>query len=182
MNYNLAQPSDLELSIFRYINDWPAGLHGVFAAITLAGGIATALLLWVIVAYWLAGRRASWATAIAGVGAWVTAQLIKLLVERPRPQATLDTLNTYGHHYSSWSFPSGHATFVAACAVTIALYDKPRHRPWLIAAILLVGISRIYLGAHFPLDVIAGWALGTTVAIAVKFALDRWIAGRRRTA
>jgi len=166
-------PSDLELSIFHYFNDWPASLHAIFAIITLGGGVSTALLVWVVVAYGLAGRRASLATATAGIVAWILAQVAKMMMERPRPQAILDNLNIYGHQYDTWSFPSGHATFVAACAVTVALYAKPKHWPWLALVILLVGISRVYLGAHFPLDVIAGWALGSVIAVMFKSLFDR---------
>lgn len=90
------------------------------------------------------------------------AELSKLITRRKRPE----TLYVQNMRFKTYSFPSGHSYisalvfgFLAVSAVQMLTIG------WLIAVPLvlligLVGVSRIYLGAHFPSDVVAGWALG----------------------
>jgi undecaprenyl-diphosphatase len=65
------------------------------------------------------------------------------------------------------SFPSGHATVAFACAVMIAMLVPRLAVPVLVLA-TAIAFSRVYVGVHFPLDVIAGAALGTSAAIALR--------------
>jgi undecaprenyl-diphosphatase len=67
------------------------------------------------------------------------------------------------HAYHGLSFPSGHAMVIFAITVLVAPYLKGWWKvlPWALAA--SVGLSRVYLGAHFPLDVAAGAGLGTFI-------------------
>ena len=71
------------------------------------------------------------------------------------------------------SFPSSHAATSMAVATVVALLFR-RSRPWIFALPLLVGWSRIYVGKHFPVDVLAGWCLGMLIALAVWQAW-RWL-------
>jgi undecaprenyl-diphosphatase len=60
-------------------------------------------------------------------------------------------------------YPSGHA---AVAIALVSALPEPSHRSWKVAGALLaltVGVSRIYVGAHYPLDVIGGWALGAAI-------------------
>ena len=61
------------------------------------------------------------------------------------------------------SFPSGHAANSMAAAILVLL-AAPKLKPWVFALPLLVGYSRIYLGKHYPSDVLAGWILGLAMA------------------
>lgn len=95
-------------------------------------------------------------------GSTVLYNLFKRITERPRPPAT-DAVGTFSH----WSFPSGHATqcmaFFAMLVVLASLVGWARPRLVGIAAaavVLMVGASRIYLGAHWFTDVLGGYALG----------------------
>jgi undecaprenyl-diphosphatase len=100
------------------------------------------------------------------------------VVGRPRPPAAI-----WIGHYPGASFPSGHATqsaaFYAMLAIVLGAGLSSRRRAivWSAAAlvVLIVGASRIYLGAHWLTDVLAGYALGASwVAIVVSVLLITW--------
>jgi MFS family permease len=108
-----------------------------------------------------AGRRGDAVfLGVALVGAEVIANATKLVFQRPRPE-----LWEHGLPATSYAFPSGHATTSMALAgAVVALTWDTRWRPWAIAAgvalIVSVGFSRVYLGVHYPSDIIAGWCTG----------------------
>jgi undecaprenyl-diphosphatase len=88
-------------------------------------------------------------------------ELLKLWTARPRPEASLHLVGT-----QTWSFPSGHAAnaTIVGLALALLLVRDPRRRLAALAAAallaLLVGLSRVMLGVHWPSDVVAGWAFG----------------------
>jgi undecaprenyl-diphosphatase len=117
-------------------------------------------------------RRLPAATLIAavsvGIGSLVVAML-KESIDRPRPEHTDPALDAAVATPGSPSFPSGHtATAFAAAAVVGAFY--PRLRWPLYSLATLVGLSRIYLGVHFTLDVIAGATLGLAIGLGLVWA------------
>jgi undecaprenyl-diphosphatase len=109
--------------------------------------------------------------------AQVAAELIKWVVNRPRPDLVTHLDLTY-----SASFPSGHSVMAPVVYLTLAVLlnesqARPAARFTLLggAALLVVaiGVSRVYLGVHWPTDVLGGWALGAAVA------LSSWLVLRR---
>jgi undecaprenyl-diphosphatase len=122
---------------------------------------------------WIAGHRVgsldwlfkdlSWigtGVAIADVGAGLVYETIKALVQRPRPHVS--RIVALPH---SSSFPSGHATSSFACAVVIGAL-VPRLRGAVLILAVLIAYSRLYVGVHYPLDVLAGAGLGLLVGLA----------------
>ena len=119
-------------------------------------------------------RRRDWrplallTAAVAGAAGLYN--IVKLLAGRPRPPAAI-----WIGHYTGASFPSGHATQATAVYAMLAivlgtgLSFRKRAILWSAAAliVLIVGASRIYLGAHWLTDVLAGYALGATWAAIV---------------
>lgn len=97
------------------------------------------------------------------------AELSKLITKRKRPE----TLYVQNMRFKTYSFPSGHS-YISALVfgyLTVAAVQMLTSG-WLIAVplitlIALVGISRVYLGAHFPSDVIAGWVLGGIITYGI---------------
>jgi undecaprenyl-diphosphatase len=88
----------------------------------------------------------------------------KMLVQRGRPAETVPDAILRGNSAAhGLSFPSGHAMVIFAITTLVAPYLKGRWKvlPWALAA--AVCLSRLYLGAHFPLDVIAGAGLGMLI-------------------
>jgi undecaprenyl-diphosphatase len=90
----------------------------------------------------------------------------KLATDRRRPEEALDGIDVLVTTPSTASFPSGHAatSFAAAIVLAVAL---PALAPAFLGLAALVGLSRLYVGVHFPLDVLAGAALGAAVATAL---------------
>ncbi|MDE2149175.1 MAG: phosphatase PAP2 family protein [Gammaproteobacteria bacterium] len=143
--------------------------------ITYAGDSLVALTLLLYFA-----RRAPtllWHGTLAAALAALISQLLKFLLHTARPPAVIphDALRIIGPAYTSHAFPSGHATtaFTAAALIVWGLRSTPA-RSAVFAAAALVGVSRIAAGVHWPLDVLAGAAIGcVSVALAAPLA-QRW--------
>ncbi|MBW4481256.1 MAG: phosphatase PAP2 family protein [Tildeniella torsiva UHER 1998/13D] len=82
--------------------------------------------------------------------------------------------------HDDFSFPSGHATYSMTFVIALVLlnWDSPR-RPWLIGLgslfVLCIGVSRVYLGVHFPSDIFGGWLLAIAWAVGLHQAMFRWL-------
>jgi membrane-associated phospholipid phosphatase len=113
------------------------------------------------------------ATVSFALASWLNA-LIKALVGRSRPPHEMGLHAIVGVPGSP-SFPSGHAMSAFAVAAAIALL-APRLRWPVLALAALIGFSRVYLGVHFWLDVLAGAALGLAVALLASAAFRRQVA------
>ncbi len=158
----------------------PAWLQETARDITALGGftvlgLVTAAALAVLIVY--RRRRQAIVFAAAAVGAQVLAEAIKNVVGRPRPSfvARYDLI-------TSSSFPSGHSMMAPAIYFTLAAIVaagelRPAARVLLMVGsallVVAIGVSRVYLGVHWPSDVLAGWTLGSAVALAAWIAL-RW--------
>lgn len=149
-----------------WILGWPAGWQPVFAAVSFFG------LPWVVLVGGLSGFVSAAASGqsqieraffLAGI-AYAINTAIKLLLRRRRPHNL--KISTLG--LNSYSFPSGHAFGATIFYGLYAYLDYrflPRPADLIIVAaifflVLLVGISRIRLAAHYPSDVVGGWLLG----------------------
>jgi membrane-associated phospholipid phosphatase len=99
--------------------------------------------------------------------AWVLLEAVYAVYDRPRPEEVVADPTLNGHSWAHLnSFPSGHMAITAALAVAIALsFPKLRFALW--GYVAAVAFTRVFFGAHFPLDVLAGTALGTAGAILV---------------
>jgi undecaprenyl-diphosphatase len=104
---------------------------------------------------------------IAYFTAAASANAIKAMVDRPRPAVDHPLIR----EPATTSFPSGHAATSFACAATLAMF-VPRHAvPILYVLAAAISYSRVYVGVHYPLDVLAGALLGLAVATALRLLL-----------
>lgn len=151
---------------------------------TALGGTGVLVMLTVFVALllFLQGNRRSMWLVLAAVGSGFLAnQLMKFGFERPRPE-----LVPHGAYVYTSSFPSGHAMMSAVTYLTLAILvarvqKRSRVRAYLICCAcfltVLIGISRVYLGVHWPSDVLAGWTAGAAWAVA-WWIIARWLERR----
>ena len=120
---------------------------------------------------WLRSRRATAFYLLAAVGSGVAlSNTAKALFDRPRPD-----LVPHGSAVYTASFPSGHSMMAAVTWLTLAVlvattFTERRLKLYVVALAVLVtiavGLSRVYLGVHWPTDVLAGWAAGGAWALA----------------
>ena len=96
------------------------------------------------------------------VSTWVVVKIIKVAVALPRPFEVLESIKVLAPIQGGTSFPSGHAALTMAFATSIYFYH-PRLGKLLFAFAFIVGLSRIFVGVHYPLDVAGGFMLGYVV-------------------
>jgi undecaprenyl-diphosphatase len=150
----------------------PGWLAEMGRDITALGGVAVLTLLTLAVTAFMALRRL-WHAAgllLAAVGSGILAStLLKAAFERPRPD-----LVPHGSYVSTASFPSGHSMMAAVVYLTLGallarVEPDGRVKVFVLTSAvlltLLVGISRVYLGVHWPTDVLAGWTVGAGWAL-----------------
>ncbi|MGL5616453.1 MAG: phosphatase PAP2 family protein [Sarcina sp.] len=118
------------------------------------------ILLGIILLIFQKTRRCGFMLFFASGINLVVVEIIKHVVKEPRPWQTLPGLHMIIAPPHSYSFPSGHTAASFAAAFAIAYYLRKWAVPAFVLAIL-IGLSRIYLLAHYPTDVIAGVIVGT---------------------
>ena len=158
----------------------PPWLEEAVRDITALGSAPTLVIAVLAVVGFLALAKA-WRPAVftllASGGGLLLSSLLKYTIDRPRPD-----LVPHGNLIYTSSFPSGHSMMSAVVYLTLAalvtrLIERKRLKGYALGVAmiltLLIGVSRIYLGVHWPSDVLAGWAAGAA------WALGCWLLARR---
>lgn len=148
---------------------------GSYAVLSVVFGAVVIYLL-------MMHKRAAALWIVAAVcGGVLLSNVLKLVYERPRPDLVSHVARVF-----TTSFPSGHATLSAVTYLTLgallaSLHSSLRLKVYFLGlAVLLtiaVGISRIYLGVHYPTDVLAGWCIGAAWA-AFCWTVFQWLQGQ----
>jgi undecaprenyl-diphosphatase len=149
--------------------------------VTGLGGVTVMILVTVVSVLAFLMHRRRWHAGILAMTvllADISSEALKHLYGRPRPD-----LVPHGSYVYSASFPSGHSTLSAATFLTLAMLiaslEPARGTKAMVFVlagmlILAIGFSRVYLGVHWPSDVLAGWCLGAAWAFAAWTALLRF--------
>ena len=133
------------------------------------------LVLALAIAFYRRSARAFVLVLLADAAAFGLSEAVKGIVGERRPHG-YDPLAPLPH---SSSFPSGHATMSFACATVLSAL-VPRAAPAFVALAAAIAYSRLYLGVHWPGDVVAGAALGIATALLLLEATRQRSGGRRR--
>jgi membrane-associated phospholipid phosphatase len=153
-----------ERRVFRAINDLPSWLYRPMWIFQQVGNLAVAVVLVLVLALVLRRWKLAAAAVIAVVAKLGLERMVKSLVERQRPGTSVGGVHLRGNvPIHGLSFVSGHAVITAAMATIVAplLPGRWKWLPWVLVA--LNGIARVYVGAHNPLDVVGGVALGVFI-------------------
>lgn len=172
----------LDESLFLLLNAIPHNsMFDAFAM--LLSGVGSAGIVWIVISIWLffqeekKDRLFFLPVAVATGASWIASEIVlKSLVGRMRPAADIGAI-IVGDGATNFSFPSTHATFAWALARVLS-HKEPRYTGWFYALAVLISLSRIYLGVHYPGDIIGGTLLGFGIGH-VALAVDRLAADRR---
>ena len=155
-----------ETRVFRAVNGLPDSLFPPAWVVMQLGALAAAPAAAAVAAA-VHDRTLARRLLVGGTASWALSKVVKRGIRRPRPAALLPDARGRGQEAAGLGYLSGHA----AVAVTLGTTVLPRvagiSRIPLLAAGPLVGLCRIYVGAHLPLDVVGGAALGLVVEAAV---------------
>jgi len=173
--------SNLDVSVFRWLNAL-AGVSATwdFLVVALAQYlpyVLGAVFIWMLLFWGESLGRKMRMLVETGISVtlsrFLLTPLIRFFIYRPRPFLALDGVhNLLGSHNAGSSFPSGHATFFFALAVSVCFYDRRWGAVFLISAILIT-VSRVIAGVHYPADIAVGFVVAVCAAFVAHAAVKR---------
>jgi len=177
--WSAGQRLDARVFVFFNLRRYPAWLdRGMWLTTQLGSMLAAAIAA--LLLYVLHYQRLAIEIVIGTLSLWLLVEIVKALSDRDRPFLTLDQARVIGWRERGDSFPSGHTSqvfFLTALLIhhfqlgllaAVALY----------AIAALVGFTRIYVGAHYPRDVIAGMVLGSVWGVLAILVDSHWFLTR----
>ena len=174
-----ALPRDVtavEETIFDAVNALPDAIEWPLWVVMQLGAAPAVPVLAVLAFVGWRRLRPGVDLLVSGTLAWVLAKVMKGMLERGRPAAFFDDVNLRGSlgvdNRDGLGFPSGHVAVAFALSVVAFPYLPMRWRVVTLVAAAVVAFSRIYFGAHFPLDVLGGTALGVAIGASVHLVMD----------
>jgi membrane-associated phospholipid phosphatase len=174
--WSAGQRLDTRIFMLFNLRGYPKWLDHLMRLGTQLGNMLAAFIA-AFILFFLNNRRLSIEIIFGTITLWILVEIIKALSDRDRPFLTLDKTRVIGWREKGNSFPSGHTTqifflmtlfihrFQLGIGASVALYTVAT----------LVGFTRIYVGAHYPRDVIAGIVLGSVWGILAMLVDRYWL-------
>jgi undecaprenyl-diphosphatase len=159
-------------TIFKYLNNFAGQSQILDGAIVFCADTLGIILLFCLILFLFSyeHKKQGFYNIVVVLGAaflaYVVAYILKNIYPSPRPFIALDNVHKLIDHGGIDSFPSGHATFFSAVATALYFYHKKIAFFYAIGA-LIIGLSRIIAGIHWPFDILGGYILGGIIAILV---------------
>ncbi len=165
---------DLDRQVFLVLNgtEWPGWFDALFVTLTRDETIIARLsilalflfLLWLSPAW---RRRALWLIPLIGLSDWLNSSVLKDIFMRPRPcQEIFEGIRLLVDCGPAYSFPSSHAANMGAVGIFLALGARKQAAQRAILLLpILVAYSRVHVGVHYPLDILAGFVEGAILAL-----------------
>ena len=148
-----------EERLFRLVNGAPDRLHLPVWAVMQSGSLAAVFVVSGLLRR--SGRtRPGQASLVAGIAVWAGVKVVKPLIGRGRPDRHLDLVSVRGPQQTGLGYPSGHMAVITTLTIIAGSDLRPCGRLLAAALATTTGGARIYVGAHLPLDVVGGAAIG----------------------
>ena len=164
-----------EVELIKFIQNMRSGFMDTVMKIFTEAGDQLFFIGIALMFYWFINKKDAFKLVFTFILSAVGIVGVKNIVKRPRPYIDYPDLNV-GARTSGYSFPSGHAHNIAVISTTV--YDKYKLRyKWLnyllLAAMIIVPFTRLYLGQHYLTDVLAGLAIGIGITFLSLFLINK---------
>lgn len=166
--------SAIEKSIFLFFNQLTGSLEYIIWAFSQLGTLGFVVFAG-LAALVLKRKLLSVYIFVGGITAYALAYGLKQLDFRERPVSLVDETIVRESSSPTLGFPSGHAAVATILCLIFLLYAPKKWRPFIVFAAIMVGISRLYLGVHLPLDILGGLAVGVFVYVILLFVKRHYI-------
>jgi undecaprenyl-diphosphatase len=169
----------IDTGLFIFINHLPHNqiFNGLFLSLSGIGSFGIVWFIIGLVVIWeeeVRDKKGLVALILSSVVSIISSgYLLKDLFARPRPDIVLQGVLNIGGIVNSFSFPSEHSTLAFSGAFVLSHFH-PNYRPWFYLLATLIAFSRIYLGKHFPSDVLGGAIIGTLIGYLSVFLVKRF--------
>jgi len=154
-----------ELRLTEWINDAPRALGSALLPVMQLGTLAAPVLVAIAIVAFKRDWLLAGAVVATGVVTWLTAKGVKQLVARDRPLLYLPHIVVRDGDGSGLGFISGHSAVAASAAMMAIVVVPKRWRLAVVALAALVGVARVVVGVHFPMDVVGGWSFGVLTGL-----------------
>jgi undecaprenyl-diphosphatase len=163
-------PSVVEVNAFRLINQLPSAVRPPLLGAMQLGALGAVPALAAVA---LLRNRARFARLliVAGASAWLAAKLLQSVVDQEPPEIVLPNVLLHGATQAGLAFPATHVAVAAAMATVAGPYLSRPNRRLAWWGVALIGVARVYVGAHFPIDVVGGVAVGWAIGSLVQLCL-----------
>jgi len=175
--------AEAQTALVVWFNHPPQPLGALFALVNPLFRPVPLIVLAVVLAGWIlvpatAARRLESLRALAGalIVAELLAQTLKRVVDQPRPTAVVPGLDVHGYPQDPWgrAYPSAHTALIVAAVAALWPWISRAQRWSGLALAVLVPLNRIYIGAHWPVDIVGGAAVGLVAAALTWLVAARW--------